>query len=154
MGILQMLMDPGPMRGSDGDCAGYFLVLDDKVRVALVVVKDDVDLGVHPVVNTGVVEVTGGVAGADGWRAPHGGISYSEPASENLGQEHAVDSFGRALGEVVGVDGLAGEVGALAEHGGVLAADARVEVVLADALHHVGRGAVEEVALAQQPVHL
>lgn len=65
-----------------------------------------------------------------------------------------MDSFGRALGEVVRVDGLAGEVGALSEHGGVLAADARVEVVLADALHHVGRGAVEEVALAEEPVHL
>lgn len=52
------------------------------------------------------------------------------------------------------VDGLAGEVGALSEHGGVLAADTRVEVVLADALHHVGRGAVEEVALAEEPVHL
>lgn len=76
------------------------------------------------------------------------------PASEDFGQEHAVDSFGRALGEVVGVDSLAGKVGALAKHGGVFAADSRVEVVLADALHHVGRGAVEEVALAQQPVHL
>lgn len=65
-----------------------------------------------------------------------------------------MDSFGRALGEVVGVDGLAGEVGALAEHGGMFAADSGVEVVLADALHHVGRGAVKEVALAQQPVHL
>lgn len=65
-----------------------------------------------------------------------------------------MDSFGRALGEVVGVDSLAGKVGALAEHGGVLAADSGVEVVLADALHHVCRGAMEEVALAQQPVHL
>lgn len=65
-----------------------------------------------------------------------------------------MDSFGRALGEVVRVDGLACEVGALAEHGGVLPAYARVEVVLADALHGVGRGAVEEVALAEQPVHL
>lgn len=54
----------------------------------------------------------------------------------------------------MGVEGPASEVGALAEHGGVLAADARVKVVLADAVHNVGRGAVEEVALAQQPVHL
>lgn len=76
------------------------------------------------------------------------------PASEDLGQEHAVDSFGRSLGEVVGVEGPASKVGALAEHGSVLAADARVKVVLADTLHHIGRGAVEEVALTQQPVHL
>lgn len=65
-----------------------------------------------------------------------------------------MDSFGRALGEVVGVDGLAGKVGALAKHGGVFATDSWVKVVLADALHHVGRGPVKEVALAQQPVHL
>lgn len=78
----------------------------------------------------------------------------NSPASEDFGQEHAVDSFGRALGEVVRVDGLACEVGALAEHGGVLPAHPRVEVVLADSLHGVGRGAVEEVALAEQPVHL
>lgn len=54
----------------------------------------------------------------------------------------------------MGVDSLAGKVGALAKHGGVFAADPRVKVVLADALHHVGGGAVEKVALAQQPVHL
>lgn len=65
-----------------------------------------------------------------------------------------MDSFGRALGEVVGVDSFPGKVGALAEHGGVFAADAGVKVVFADALHHVSRGAVEEVTLAQQPVHL
>lgn len=52
------------------------------------------------------------------------------------------------------VDGLASEVGALAEHGGVLPAHPRVKVVLADPLHSVGRGAVEEVALAEHPVHL
>lgn len=75
------------------------------------------------------------------------------PPGEDFGQKHAVDSFGRALGEVVGVNSLASEVGTLSEHGGVLATDARVEVVLADALHHVGGGAVEEVALAQQAVH-
>lgn len=76
------------------------------------------------------------------------------PASEDFGQEHAVDSFGWALGEVVGVDGLACKVGALAKHGGMFAADARVKVVLADAFHDVGRGTVEEVPLTQQPVHL
>lgn len=52
------------------------------------------------------------------------------------------------------VHGLTGKVAALAEHGGVLAAHARVEVVLADALHHVLRGAVEQVPLVQEPVHL
>lgn len=65
-----------------------------------------------------------------------------------------MDSFGRALGEVVGVDGLASEVGALAEHGGVFAADPRVEVVLADAVHHVSRGTVEEMPLAQHAVQI
>lgn len=75
------------------------------------------------------------------------------PPSEDFGQEHAMDSFGRALGEIVGVNRFASKVGTLAKHGGVFPADARVEVVLADALHHVGWGAVEEVALAQQAVH-
>lgn len=54
----------------------------------------------------------------------------------------------------MGVHGLPGKVGALAEHGGVFAADSWVEVVLADSLHHIGRGAMEEVALAQETVHL
>ena len=54
----------------------------------------------------------------------------------------------------MGVDSFASEVGSLAKHGGVLAAHARVKVVLADTLHHVGRGAVEEMPLAQKPVHL
>lgn len=55
--------------------------MDDKVGVALVIVEDDINLGVHPVVHAGVIEVTGGVAGVDGRRAPHGGISYRKPAN-------------------------------------------------------------------------
>lgn len=155
--------------------------MDDEVWVALVIIEDDVDLWIHPVVHTRVKKVTGGVTGVDGWRPPHGGIPNSKPAdpekdtvslggwfwrllaagaepdppsSQDLGQEHAVDPFRRALGEVVGIDGLACEVGALAEHGGVLAAHPRVKIVLADAFDDVCRGAVEEVALAQQTVHL
>ena len=65
-----------------------------------------------------------------------------------------MDSFGRALGEVVGVDTFPGKVRALAKHGGVFAADAWVKVVFADALHHVSRGAMEQVTLTQHPVHL
>lgn len=76
---LQIQADPGLIQGLDGDSAGNLLVLNDKVRVALVVVEDDVDLGVHPVVHAGVEKVTGGVTGVDGWRSPHGGISYSKP---------------------------------------------------------------------------
>ena len=67
------------MEGLYGDCAGYLLVVNDKVRVALVVIEDDIDLGVHPVVHTGVIKVTGGITGVDGWRSSHGGISYSQP---------------------------------------------------------------------------
>lgn len=77
---LQTQTDPGLIQGLDGHSARYLLVVNDKVRVALVVVEDDVDLRVHPVVHTGVVKVTGGVAEVDGWRSPHGGISYSKPA--------------------------------------------------------------------------
>lgn len=76
---LQIQTDPGLIQGLDGDSAGYLLVVNDKVRVALVIVEDDVDLGVHPVVHTGVIKVTGGVARVDGWRSPHGGVSYSKP---------------------------------------------------------------------------
>lgn len=76
---VQIQTHPGLIQGLDRDSAGYLLVVDDEVRVALVVVEDDVDLGVHPVVHTGVEKVTGGVAGVDGWRSPHGGISYSKP---------------------------------------------------------------------------
>lgn len=134
---------------SDSDGAGYFLVVNDKVWVTLVVIEDDIDLGIHPIIHAGIVKVTGRIARVDLWRSPHGRITYGKPASEHFGEEHAVNSFGRTFGEVVGVDGLAGEVGALAKHGGVFSANPRVKVVLADALHHVGRGAVEQVALAQ-----
>lgn len=68
----------GP-RCSDGDGAGDLLIVDDEVGVALVVVEDDVDLRVHPVVHARVEEVAGGVAGIDGRRSPHGGIPYGEP---------------------------------------------------------------------------
>lgn len=71
--------EAGLIQGLDGDSAGYLLVVNDKVRVALVVVEDDIDLGVHPVVHTGVIKVAGGVAEVDRWRSPHGGISYSKP---------------------------------------------------------------------------
>lgn len=64
----------------NGNRAGYLLVVNDKVWVALVVVEDDIDLRVHPVVNTGVIKVTRGIARVDGRRSPHGGISYSIPA--------------------------------------------------------------------------
>lgn len=68
----------GP-RCSDGDGAGDFLVVDDEVGVALVVVEDDIDLRIHPVVHARVEEVAGGVAGVDGRGSPHGGIPNSEP---------------------------------------------------------------------------
>lgn len=61
---------------SDGDGGGHFLVVDDEVRVALVVIEDDVDLRVHPVVHAGVVQVAGGVPGVDGRRPAHGGVSH------------------------------------------------------------------------------
>lgn len=67
------------IQGLNSDCAGYLLVVNDKVGVTLVIVEDYVDLGVHPVVHTGVIKVTGGVTEVDGWRPPHGGISYSKP---------------------------------------------------------------------------
>lgn len=74
---VQIQTDPGLSQGLDGDSAGYLLIVNDKVRVALVVVEDDIDLGVHPVVHTGVEKVTGRVTRVDGWRSPHGGVSYS-----------------------------------------------------------------------------
>lgn len=76
---MQIQTDPGLIQGLDGDSAGYFLIVNDKVRVALVIVEDDIDLRVHPVVHTGVIKVTGGVTKIDGWRSSHGGISYSKP---------------------------------------------------------------------------
>lgn len=72
---------PGPGQASDCHSAGYLLVVDDEVRVALVIVEDDVDLRVHPVVYARVKEVTGGVTGVDGWRPPHGGVPHREPAN-------------------------------------------------------------------------
>lgn len=53
--------------------------MDDEVGVALVVVEDDVDLRVNPVVHARVKEVAGGVAGVDGRGSPHGRIPYGEP---------------------------------------------------------------------------
>lgn len=76
---LQTQTDPDLIQGLDGNGTGYLLVLNDKVRVALVIVENDIDLGVHPVVHTGVKKVTGGVTRVDGWRSTHGGISYSKP---------------------------------------------------------------------------
>lgn len=134
-------------RRSDGHGAGNLLVLDDEVGVTLVIVKDNEDLGVQPVVHAGVVQVARGVPGVEGGRASHGGIAHGDAACQHLGQEHEVHALGRALGEVVRVHGLTGKVAALAKHGGVFAAHTRVKVVLADAVHHVLRRAVEEVAL-------
>ena len=76
---LQIQTDPSLIQGLDSDSAGYLLVVNDKVRVALIIVEDDIDLRVHPVVHTGVVKITGGVTRVDGWRSAHGGISYSKP---------------------------------------------------------------------------
>lgn len=90
----QIETQPGLIEVSDSDSAGYLLVVDDKVRVALVIIEDDINLGVHPVVNTGVIEVTGGITRVDRGRSPHRRISYSKPASKDFGQKHAVDSFG------------------------------------------------------------
>lgn len=103
--------------GSDSDCTGHLLIVNDEVRVALVIIEDDKDLGVHPVVHAGVIEVARGVTRVDRWRPSHRGISYSIPSSEDFGQEHAVDSFRRAFGEVVRVDSFTGKVGSLSEHG-------------------------------------
>lgn len=52
----------------------------------------------------------------------------------------------------MGVTGLPGKVAALAEHGGMLPTDARVEVVLADPIHHVLGGAVEQMPFIHYPV--
>lgn len=81
--------------GSDGHGAGHLLVVDDEVRVALVVVEDDVDLRVHPVVHAGVKKVTGGVTGVDGRRPPHGGIPHGEPAEPEEERVSLVACFWR-----------------------------------------------------------
>lgn len=73
---MQIKPHPGLIQGSDGDNAGYLFVVNDKVRVALVVIENDINLGVHPVVHARVIKVTGRVPGVDGWRSSHGGISY------------------------------------------------------------------------------
>lgn len=140
-------------RLSDGDSAADLLVLDDEVGVALIIVEDDKDLGLEIIVHAGVVEVAGDAAGLHGRRPPHGVVAHRVPARQHLGQEHEVHALGGTFGEVVGVTGLPGKVAALAEHGGVFAADARVEVVLADPVHHVLRRAVEQVPLVHDPVH-
>lgn len=76
---LQIKRDPGLIQGLDSNNAGYLLVVNDKVRIALVIIENDINLRVHPVVHTGVIKVTGRVTGVDGWRSSHGGISYSKP---------------------------------------------------------------------------
>lgn len=67
---------------SDGHGSRHLLVVDDEVGVALVVVKDHVDLRIHPVVHARVKQVTGGVAGVDGGRPAHGGVSSGEPEGQ------------------------------------------------------------------------
>ncbi len=91
--------DPGLIPGLDGDSAGYLLVANDKIRVALVIVEDDIDLGVHPVVHTGVKKVTGRVTRVDGWRSPHGRISYSKPVQKETTATWLVMQFRRFMGE-------------------------------------------------------
>lgn len=77
---VQIQTHPGLIWGLDSDSAGYLLIMNDEIRVALVIIEDYIDLGVHPVVHTGVKKVTGGVTRVDGRRSPHGGVSYSKPA--------------------------------------------------------------------------
>lgn len=52
----------------------------------------------------------------------------------------------------MGIARLSGKVTALSEHGGVLPADTRVEVVLADPVHHVLGGAMEQMPFVHYPV--
>jgi len=52
----------------------------------------------------------------------------------------------------MGIARLSGKVTALSEHGGVLPADTRVEVVLADTVHHILGGAVEQMPFIHYPV--
>lgn len=49
---VQIQTQPGLIRGLDCNGAGYLLVVNNEVRVALVIIEDDIDLGVHPVVHT------------------------------------------------------------------------------------------------------
>lgn len=132
----------------------HLFILNNKVRITLIVIKDDEDLWVHPVIHAGVEQIARGVSWIQGRRPAHGRVAHRELARQDFGQEHVVHAAGGALGEVVRVDGLACEVAALAEHGGVLTADARIEVVLADALDHILGRAVEQVALVQHAIHL
>lgn len=76
---MQIKTDPGLIQGLDSNNAGYLLVVNDKIGVALVIVENDINLGIHPVVHTGVIKVAGRVTGVDGWRSSHGGISYCKP---------------------------------------------------------------------------
>lgn len=76
-----------PPPGSDGHGAGHLLIVDDEVRVALVVVEDDKDLRISPVVHARVEQVAGGVARID-WRWPaHRGVSYGEPGGRGEEEE-------------------------------------------------------------------
>lgn len=52
----------------------------------------------------------------------------------------------------MGIARLSGKVTALSKHGGMLPTDARVEVVLADSIHHVLGGAVEQMPFVHYPV--
>lgn len=71
-----------PLARSDGHGAGHLLVVDDEVGVALVVVEDDVDLRIHPIVHARVEQVAGGVPRVDGGWPAHGGVSYGEPEGQ------------------------------------------------------------------------
>lgn len=126
--------------------------MDNKIRVALIVIKNDKNLRLKVIVHAGVVEVAGDAAGVDGRGSPHGVVAHRVAARQHLGQEHVMNALGRPLGEVMGITRFAGEVAALSEHGGVLPAHPRVEVVLADPVHHVLGGAVEQMPLVHDPV--
>lgn len=80
----------GTPRLSDGHGAGHLLVVDDEVGVTLVVVEDDVDLRVHPVVHARVEQVAGGVAQVDGGRPAHGGVSNGEPVGRGRREEEGI----------------------------------------------------------------
>lgn len=79
---------------SNGDGVAHFFVLDNKIRVALVVVKNDKNLRLKVIVHAGVVEVAGDTAGVHRRGSPHGVVAHRVPPRQHFCQEHVMDSSG------------------------------------------------------------
>jgi len=119
-------------------------VLDDVLRVDLVLLEDHEDRGVRHAVHAAVVEDIAKALFGRG--ADEGGVASDELPHQHPGQEHHV-GLGVGFAVVVGICGVSGKVAPLAVGSTMKTTDPPVKVLLADGIDEICTGAMEQLPL-------